>query len=68
VSVTAPGSIGGRAEPFARHLGLRPGLITKRWPKSPSKASASWIPSFSITTKLRQSAALYSLSSYFFRY
>ena len=35
VSVTAPGSIGGRAEPFARYRGLRPGLITKRWPKSP---------------------------------
>ena len=28
MSVTAPGRIGGRAEPLARYLGLRPGLIT----------------------------------------
>ncbi len=42
--------------------------MTKRWPKSVSKASASRTPSFSMTTKLRQSTALYSLSAYFLRY
>ena len=31
------------------------GRTMKRWEKCPSKDHASWIPSFSITTKLRQS-------------
>ena len=41
---------------------LGPGRATKRCVKSSSTASACRIPSFSITTKLRQSTKLYCLS------
>jgi hypothetical protein len=44
-----------------------PGRATKRCVKSSSTASASEMPSLSMTTKLRQSTALYSLSWRFFR-
>ena len=44
------------------YLRLGPGRITKRCEKSSSKEKVSVIPCSSMTTKLRQSTALYFLS------
>ena len=44
------------------YLRLGPGHITKRCEKSSSKEKVSVIPCSSMTTKLRQSTALYFLS------